>query len=157
MKRFALPVLVLAAVPVFAGCSDDQPQYESYCRDSVTLQIIDWDYCNEGRGSAQLWLVPYGSTSRHYLVGERVTAGVSQLPKSQRNSARVYYPDAFKPKSNKIKPLGKPIDIYTDKQAGSTTKLNQDAKKVSTVTGEKARDRATKQRFSFGSTTKTRR
>lgn len=126
---------IAALVTVLAGCSTTgyNPQhtttYHATCTDQYGRILADWR-CDQHRSGSRWEYEPYATYQQHlrsnrsyYTVGRACTCGTTTQPKSVGG-----------------KPVGvqyanrKTVTVFKNgKQAGSPVKLNQDAKKASTV------------------------
>lgn len=154
------PAAVIGAAVVVAACGaprggyssgydyDSTPTYHATCQDRAGRILAEWR-C-EQRYSGSAWAYePYGTYQQHlrsnpsyYSAGRSCTCGTRTQPKLAGKPVAVQY-------------AGKQtVSVFKDgKQVGSPVKLNQDAKKASTITGESRRDAA--RRPSFGSYSRT--
>lgn len=147
MSRLTRTALIATlAVAVLAGCtphgSTASPNYHATCTDRYGRILADWR-CDQHRSGSYWEYEPYSTYSSHlrsnrsyYVVGRACTCGTTTQPKSVGG-----------------KPVGvqystrKTVTVFKNgKQVGSPVKLNQDAKKASTV------GRSTTKRTTFGST-----
>lgn len=134
-RHAATGLLVAALAASLTGCSADEHPDQAVCVDPRTARVLPADYCATPRQNASWYYVPYSTWhdstqgNRHYYdTGRRITGGstVRPTPKGDR-PVSVHYAGQKK------------VTVYAPaKQPGIPVKVNQDARKPTTVTPKKS-------------------
>jgi len=137
------------AAAVLTGCSShEDARYVAVCHDRITDGYLPDYMCDSPSGiypNAGSYYMPWNTwhetvevNHHHYYTGERLTGGTTTRPSSRKGDVRV------QSASNPAK-----VTLYSKgKQAGVPIKMNQDAKKVGTVT----RSQINSYKANYGST-----
>jgi hypothetical protein len=135
-RLFAVLIALMFAVPTLAACQidDSSARWVALCQDRYTGTYLPDYQCDSPAGIYPMAMPYYMDYNRyhetvevhhhHYYSGERLTGGVTTRPSNKSGSVQI------QSASNPSK-----VTLYKKgKQAGMPVKMNQDAKKVGTVT-----------------------
>lgn len=144
-KPIAAAAVVLALTIAACG-SDHDGEYRAVCTNAYTQEVLPDSYCASPHANSGWYYIPYSTWHDHttvnnhyYNTGTRITGGTRVAPKASTGQVKVQYAGQKK------------VTVYDPpRQAGTPVKLNQDAKKSTSV-----RSGPFPARKSFGSTTKT--